>query len=73
MNKYHLKTCASFHSCDCGGMHEGNCPPPEECDCGTKLEELWDDISEAGGGDVWKNLTKEQWKLSRDLFELDLK
>ena len=37
-----------------------------------KLAELWDAISEAGGGSVWLNLTREQWTLARDLFELKL-
>lgn len=37
-----------------------------------KLAELWDAISEAGGGSVWQNLTREQWTLARDLFELKL-
>lgn len=26
-----------------------------------------------GGGEVWQNLTKEQWHLARDLFDLKLK
>lgn len=29
----HLPNCASLRTCDCGGMHEGDCPPPENCDC----------------------------------------
>lgn len=38
-----------------------------------KLAKLWDAISEAGGGEVWQNLTPEQWKLARDLFDLKIK
>lgn len=37
-----------------------------------QLAELWDAISETGGGEVWSNLSPQQWKLARDLFDLKI-
>jgi len=37
----HLQNCASLRTCDCGGMHEGDCPPPEKCDCKSVPVEKW--------------------------------
>lgn len=36
-----------------------------------KLDNLWDRLSELAGGNLWNRLSKEEWKLAKEIFDLE--
>lgn len=35
-----------------------------------ELDQLWDRLSEIANGNLWNQLTKEEWELARYIFEI---